>query len=288
MEVRLHHSVADFRSAALPVYRADPVTATVELMVLCGRLVERNPAPLLVTARRAGQVVGAAFQTLYSPLLCSGLPEQAIASVVAEIAPVRPDLNGVSGPHHIARNFAATWQTVTGASGTVRMRQRLHRLTGLYPPAAVAGAARKAEGTDEALIDDWLNRFRAEALGFVVDTAADPRSVRTAKEPPDEFLLWTVAGKPVSLAGVRSPTLGVSRIGPVYTPPEMRGNGYGSAATAAAAAWALEVGAAQVVLFTDPDNPVSNAVYRRIGFQPVSDFARIDFPPRQTAHQHFS
>ena len=277
MEVRQHHSVADFRRHAMDVYRADPVMATVELMVLCSSLVERNPAPLLVTVWTGEQVVGAAFQTLHSPLMCSGLPDRTVATVAAEIATLQMDLNSVSGPHHIASAFAADWQTATGAAGTVRMRDRLQRLDELSPPAGVAGAARLAQRADEALLAQWLNGFRGESLGLVADAGAETRQVRTAKEPPNEFLLWTVAGDPVSLAGVRLPTFGVSRIGPVYTPPEIRGHGYGSAVTAAAAAWALEAGAAEVVLFTDRDNPVPNAVYRRIGFQPVSDFVRIDF-----------
>lgn len=277
MEVRLHDDVADFRAAAIRVYQADPVTATVELMVLCGNLIECNPAPLLVTVWSGGEPIGAAFQTLFSPLLVSGLPEQAVDRVVAEIASLRPNLNGVSGPHRVASNFAASWQRASGMRGTVRMRQRLHRLADLCPPETVAGTIRSAVPTDQPLINHWLNLFRVEALGIEVDTDADPRHVRTAKEPPDEYLLWAVADEPVSLAGVRLPTLAVSRISPVYTPPEMRGHGYGSAATAAAAAWAIEAGAAEVVLFTDPDNPVSNAVYHRIGFQPVSDFTRIDF-----------
>ncbi|MGH3873182.1 MAG: GNAT family N-acetyltransferase [Pseudonocardiaceae bacterium] len=43
----------------------------------------------------------------------------------------------------------------------------------------------------------------------------------------------------------------MSRIAPVYTLPQHRGRGYGSAVTAAAAGWAQQAGAAQVVLFTD-------------------------------------
>jgi predicted GNAT family acetyltransferase len=36
-------------------------------------------------------------------------------------------------------------------------------------------------------------------------------------------------------------------------------------------------GVADVVLFADLGNPVSNAIYRRIGFEPVGDSVRIDF-----------
>ena len=37
------------------------------------------------------------------------------------------------------------------------------------------------------------------------------------------------------------------------------------------------MGAEQVVLFTDLANPVSNAIYQRIGFEPVSDWVTIAF-----------
>jgi GNAT superfamily N-acetyltransferase len=278
MEVRLHDNVDDFRSIAVDVYRCDPVEATVELMVLRGRLVEVNPAPLLLTVWHGGSAVGAAFQTLRSPLLCSGLPEATIDDVVAEIASVRPTLNGIHGPSSVAMKFTEAWRAATGVSGTVSTHERLHRLETLHPPTAVAGEPRLADRADTGVLGDWLNRFRAEAFGVAVAPAADARSMRTAKELPDEFLIWMFDSNPVSMAGVRSPTVGVSRIGPVYTPTDRRGYGYGSAVTAAAAEWALEAGADEVVLFTDLADPVTNVIYQRIGFRPVSDFVRIDFP----------
>jgi predicted GNAT family acetyltransferase len=79
------------------------------------------------------------------------------------------------------------------------------------------------------------------------------------------------------MAGVRAPAAGVSRIGPVYTPPEVRGRGFGSAVTAAACRWALAAGAGQVVLFADLANPTSNRVYTRLGFAPVGDSVSLSF-----------
>jgi hypothetical protein len=61
------------------------------------------------------------------------------------------------------------------------------------------------------------------------------------------------------------------RVGPVYTPPEFRGHGYASAATAAASQQALDAGASEVLLFTDLANPVSNSIYQRIGYRAVED-----------------
>jgi predicted GNAT family acetyltransferase len=89
--------------------------------------------------------------------------------------------------------------------------------------------------------------------------------------------LWTVDGRPVSQATARGPIVGMARIGPVYTPPELRGHGYAAAATAAAAQWAIDAGATRVLLFTDLANPTSNRLYPRIGFVPVDDAVDMDF-----------
>lgn len=40
---------------------------------------------------------------------------------------------------------------------------------------------------------------------------------------------------------------------------------------------ALNAGAEWVLLFTDLTNPTSNALYRRLGYVPVSDRITLDF-----------
>jgi predicted GNAT family acetyltransferase len=40
---------------------------------------------------------------------------------------------------------------------------------------------------------------------------------------------------------------------------------------------ALAAGATDVVLFTDAANPISNALYRRLGYVPVVDWVVYDF-----------
>jgi GNAT superfamily N-acetyltransferase len=61
------------------------------------------------------------------------------------------------------------------------------------------------------------------------------------------------------------------RIGPVCTPPPLRGRGYAGGATAAVSQAALDTGATQVVLYTDLANPTSNALYERLGYRPVEN-----------------
>jgi predicted GNAT family acetyltransferase len=70
------------------------------------------------------------------------------------------------------------------------------------------------------------------------------------------------------------------RIGPVYTPPEHRRQGYASACTAAACVQVLDSGKSFVTLFADLANATSNHVYQAIGFEPVCDAQMIRFGGR--------
>ena len=91
--------------------------------------------------------------------------------------------------------------------------------------------------------------------------------------------VWEAGGIPVSMASVTRAVDGMIRVGPVYTPPAMRGYGYAGGATAAVSQAALDAGATQVVLYTDLANPTSNALYQRLGYQPVSDSVQLLFLP---------
>ena len=127
----------------------------------------------------------------------------------------------------------------------------------------------------------WLDGFQAETG---VTGPAHMASTRRRIER-GELVLWTVgsaASDPagaatVSMAGWSSVEAGTSRVGPVWTPPHLRGRGYGSAVTAAATSAALAAGARNVCLYTDLANPVSNAIYARLGYQRVGEEVEISF-----------
>lgn len=64
---------------------------------------------------------------------------------------------------------------------------------------------------------------------------------------------------------------------PPCTWPVRAAQGYGGAVTVEVCRAALVAGASDIVLFADPANPTSNALYQRIGYVPVTDFAVYDF-----------
>jgi predicted GNAT family acetyltransferase len=274
VEVRLHSSVDEFREIAEPLYRGEAVAHTIELTLLRAGVFPDDS--LLLTVWDDGAPAGAVLQTPPYPLACNGIPVNAMDSVVAQLVGLRPGLTGVRGARSRAIAFADAWRAITGRSGTMSTEERLYRLGTLRAPTGVSGAPRDAADEDRGQLVEWVELFFQETFSQR-DEATGERFVDTANQVGDRFVLWDVDGTPVSMAMLRAPAAGVSRIGPVFTPRDRRGHGYGSAVTAAAADLAHRSGTAEVVLFADLANPVSNAIYQRIGFEPVVDSVRIDF-----------
>jgi hypothetical protein len=88
---------------------------------------------------------------------------------------------------------------------------------------------------------------------------------------PDSGVALWIDEEPVSFAGYGGRTPNGIRVGPVYTPPELRRRGYASALTADLTKMLLDGGRTFCFLFTDLANPTSNSIYQRIGYEPVSD-----------------
>ncbi|MYT20903.1 GNAT family N-acetyltransferase, partial [Streptomyces sp. SID7760] len=88
-------------------------------------------------------------------------------------------------------------------------------------------------------------------------------------------LLRERAGRPVAMAGFFRVIGSAARVGPVYTPPGLRGRGYAAGVTHAVSEAAYAAGAAEVLLFTDPADATGNGVHRRLGYAPVEDRVEV-------------
>ncbi|MEX3647373.1 GNAT family N-acetyltransferase [Mycolicibacterium porcinum] len=272
MEAHLHTSPAEFEPAVRSVYRLDPVLFTLELTT-----VHTTPWPaerILLSVGNGDGVDGAAVQTRDSVLLVNGLPPGTALTAAEAIASVPAALSGVRGTPTTATAFTQAWRAVTGVQARESSRDVLYRLGRLTGPNGVAGEWRLAGTGDAETVVRWLNEFFIEAFGEPSNVDASREMLTSIVDSGDHIVLWTVDGAPVSMARVRAAVVGVSRIGPVYTPLGRRGHGYAAAVTAAAARFARNEGAGEVVLFADTANPVSNRVYRRIGFAPVAEDVR--------------
>ncbi len=223
-------------------------------------------------------VAGAFMHTPPFPLLLTAVPREAAAELAAITLAGRP-LSGVNAAPDVAAAFAGAWRKRTGGSAAEQLRMRLYRLAELsWPDPAPDGAPRLATERDAALLTDWFTAFAREV--HEMDEGQDQAVAVKDGLSYGGVTVWEAAGVPVSVAGRTRQVAGMVRIGPVYTPPRLRGHGYASAATAAASRAALAAGARQVLLFTDLANPVSNSIYQRIGFRPVEDRVVLAFANR--------
>lgn len=239
--------------------------------------------PLFAWFEAGGAVTGAISMTPPYGVLIGVLPAGSEDELVAGMRERAAEAPDVMGTADAADRFAASWTAGTGLSTEIAMRQRVYTLDGLRPPEPLpAGQARVAVPADLDLVMDWIAQFHDEAEA---SSATPQPGIYLRRIELGLLWLWRDGqGTPVSMAARNITVSGVSRIGPVYTPPEFRRHGYGAAVTAACTQDALDCGARQVVLFTDEANPTSNAVYQRIGFRALDDRLILRFvDPAQAA-----
>ncbi|GAA3497257.1 GNAT family N-acetyltransferase [Streptomyces prasinosporus] len=236
-------------------------------------------APVFGVLERAGEVHAALYRIPPRGLGLTPLtPEQADA-LAARLAALGHSLPSVGADHDTATVFAEAWRRHTGATpGPRGTRLRLYRLGTLTPPEPMpAGRGRVLGEQDLEQIRFWCGEF-AKSVGETVST--DAGSWAGTRFADKRYTLWeTPDGTPVSLAGMNPLIGGQIQVDVVYTPAHLRGRGYAGAVTAEVSRAALAAGAREVVLFADLSNPTSNALYRRLGYRTLVDWAAYDFTP---------
>ena len=230
----------------------------------------------LLVVRDAETIVGAALRTPpYNLVLarpCNDDALELLANAVDE------DIPGVVGALPEVEVFAARFSARTGARAETRFAQGVYALNQAQDVAQVPGLMRPATVADRPLLLEWGRAFAIEALH-----EHEPDEARLAKaiDHPlagngSGLVIWEHE-QPVSLAGFGGATPHGIRIGPVYTPPALRGRGYATALVAELSADLLAQGRDFCFLYTDLANPTSNSIYERIGYERVCESAELAF-----------
>lgn len=283
MEVRRVADPSAFLAATNSLLLADEARHNLILRI-AGTLRDHPalyPEHRLWLVEDAGRVIGAALQTPpFNLVLARSATERATEALAEQLCEDGVELPGVVGAIPEVDVFAEAWEARSEQRRRLRTQQRIYRLTEVRPIAPVSGRPRRATEVDRSLLLDWIAAFADEALGEAASPLSNiERTVDTRLRGAGGFLLWEDR-EPVSLAGWGGQTPNGVRIGPVYTSPELRRRGYGSAVTAAASADRLSAGRRFCFLYTDLANPTSNKIYMDIGYERVCDSVDYTFEPR--------
>ena len=274
MRVHVYDRATQFLPIAEPLLQADPLSTNVIAVVANRIAASYEPGSShhwwATVEDDAGRLVGVAMHTPPHHVFVSRMPGEAAASLAHVLADDGRYVPGVNGAIGSTGAFAETWRGRTGHDSEVVTAMRVYQLGELAPPRGVPGQSVVAKTEPEIdLIAEWLAAFHDEARPH--EPAGDWHALAERRVGAGELQLWRDDDIFVALAGVSAPTLGVARVGPVYTPPHYRRRGYGAAVTAKVTGAALNAGAQHVILYTDLANPISNSIYQAIGYRPDHD-----------------
>jgi GNAT superfamily N-acetyltransferase len=231
--------------------------------------------------RDGDEPVAAAVRTEpFNLVLGDPSSEAALDPLLEAILADDPEVPGMVGNVPFVEPAAERLARASGRTAERILSQGVYGLTAVRIVARAPGEPRPAVPRDRGLLPDWLRAFATESLRVDPDEAFR-RMERNLESRfgigSAGFWLWEDGGQPVSLAGFSGPTPTGIRIGPVYTPPELRRRGYATTLVADLSAWLLERGHRACFLYTDLANPTSNRIYVEIGYERVCDAIEFVF-----------
>jgi RimJ/RimL family protein N-acetyltransferase len=239
------------------------VLATVLLHVRSGAF-STDESTFAYALDDGGAIAAAALRVGPWPMLATGFAADGTATELAERwLAIDPEVDAVNAEPATARAVAEAIATRTGGRARLETQQAIHALTAVTePPYHTDGYFRAAGSIDREQLITWERDFAAET-GIGSSQQAE-RMVDRRLASGRQFV-WDNHG-PACTAGINAPIAGTARIGPVYTPPELRGRGYATALVAALSRHTLASGADRCMLVTDLANPTSNKIYALIGY----------------------
>ena len=234
------------------------------------------PPPLMALVENRNEVAAVVLMTPPHNLILSWIADDStIGAIAVELHARGVAIPGVNSSAEIARKFALKWLQLSLQRFRVHMAQRIYELTRVTNEVRAAGRLREPTESDEALLREWRAAFSIDAEHMDPEQAGEAAAQPMPKSR--HLMLWDVDGIAVSMAGYAGPTPNGIRVAWVYTPPENRGKGFAGACVAALSKKLLDDGRKFCFLYTDLDNPISNHVYQKIGYEPVTDATVYSF-----------
>jgi RimJ/RimL family protein N-acetyltransferase len=223
------------------------------------------------TVEDEGSIVGCCFRTPPYLVGVTALPEDALQTLLADLAATYDNVAGFSGPEQTATVMAQVWAALKGVSWRVAGRQRLLALpTEPLPEPGGKGVLRQAGRNEQALAQSWGAALSLDSRGTPFD------GTFCAQLAAARQLYFWVDDQPRCMIGVLRESTRFAAVGLVYTPATYRGQGYAAMALKALQRLFIERGLERSYLYVDPANDASKALGDSLGGTLVHDEVDIE------------
>ncbi|MEH2337490.1 GNAT family N-acetyltransferase [Nostoc sp.] len=122
------------------------------------------------------------------------------------------------------------------------------------------------------LLTEWCAAYNVETLGQTDTSSLRPACRLVIEARQTTAMHWVLIAKDttVSYSAFNASPPDIVQIGGVWTPPALRGKGYAKSVVAGSLLYARSLLVKRAILFTGDNNQAAQAVYRGIGFLPLS------------------
>ena len=215
-----------------------------------------------------GEPVSALMASQYRTV-CNLLPakikdETTANGLLSDFLGKKVKITGIVGEKESASMFAKLLEG-KGIKTSIQMSQGIYRCEEVQMPEVSENLVfRRASEKDISKLGDWAERFHEEAVPH--DPGYDGQELVRQKNKEGMFYVVEKLGQLVSLVGWSRNIGSSSSVNFVYTPKELRGNGYASYGVAMLTQKLLDEGCRETNLYTDMSNPTSNKIYQNVGY----------------------
>ncbi len=246
------------------------------MLGICGQLIDHpgryKIPPCIKTIRDDQGLLLAALMTPPHNLIVYAHREEvalAVDKMATNLLQEGWQIPGVVGPRRIASQVANQLARAADYRPSLYRRMRCYELREVMLPPSTQGRLRPGRPDDLELVTRWTQAFQDQTHTALA--AGDARQTAIDRLQNGDIYLWEDE-EPLSMAMKTRPTRHGISVSLVYTPPELRRNGYASACVAELSRKLLGQGYQFTALFTDLANPTSNSIYQRIGYRTVCDY----------------
>lgn len=275
-ELIIYQTPQDYYNATIDYLNANQVrnNLIIGLLNAIQNKMELIPTAVFLNVLHANNIV---FTAVYNgpKILISGVTSNPLAISLAAHFFKKEGIQafGVVGPEFLAKHFAMEYSS---PHPNPRV-QFLYQLNNLIPFNIDLEPFLPATLDDVDWITDWSYRFLIDAHMSPLPKPESLQQLTQQRIQQGMFYKWVIQNEPVAISATIRKTKDVAIVGYVFTPQNFRGKGYAFSIVYRLSQLMLASGFKQCALFAEEINPVSNYIYKKMGYQYVETFNDIVF-----------